>query len=45
VYKIKILTEKLEVIDLNAIDALMVLNNTDEVLKDINNGKFNLHVN
>jgi hypothetical protein len=31
-YKIKILTEKLEAIELNVIDALMSLNNTIEIL-------------
>lgn len=36
-YKMKILTEKLEVIEPNVIDALMLLNNTIEILKDINN--------
>jgi hypothetical protein len=36
-YKMKILTEKLEAIELNVIDALMLLNNAIEILKDINN--------
>lgn len=36
-YKMKILTEKLKAIELNVIDALMLLNNTIEILKDINN--------
>lgn len=36
-YRMKILTEKLESIELNVIDALMLLNNTIEILKDINN--------
>lgn len=31
------LTEKLETIDLNVIDTLILLNNTEEVLPDINN--------
>uniref|UniRef100_A0A2S2PY56 Uncharacterized protein n=1 Tax=Sipha flava TaxID=143950 RepID=A0A2S2PY56_9HEMI len=36
-YKMKVLTEKLEAIELNVIDALMLLNNINDILKEINN--------
>lgn len=40
-YKIKIWAKPREAIDFNAIDALRLLNNTAEILKDINNNNVN----